>query len=273
MSATAARAVVLFDLDDTLMAHREAVATGIVDHMLERAYEGDVEAAQRLWHALEEEHYHSYLDGRMSFEGQRRARARDFARAHGDVLDDPASGAWFDRYFERYRDAWALHGDALPALDRLRRAFPGVRFGIITNGESDFQRAKLERLGILDRFEHVIASGALGVTKPDRRIFEHAIASFAESAPVSHVAYVGDRLGTDALGAAAAGLDGVWIDRWATPVAPAEASAIAAAGVVVITGLDELAPRLSELWAHRTHPAPEGAEARGPAPEERSANG
>ncbi|GAA1515129.1 HAD family hydrolase [Agromyces terreus] len=241
--------LVLFDLDDTLMAHRAAVADGILRHMRERAYEGDVDAARALWHELEERHYHAYLDGRLTFEGQRRARARDFALAHGDELDDPSSGAWFDRYFERYRDAWRLHADAIPALDALQDAMPGVRLGIITNGEPDFQRAKLERLGILDRFEHVIASGALGVTKPDRRIFDAAVERFAASGPVAHAAYVGDRLHTDALGAAHAGLDGVWIDRESATLDEPDADEIAAAGVMVITGLAELAPRLVARWS------------------------
>ena len=252
--------VVLFDLDDTLMAHREAVAAGILLHMREIAYDGDLQAAQRLWHDLEEEHYHSYLEGGLSFEEQRRARARDFALAHGEELDDQASGDWFDRYFERYRQSWSLHDDASAALDALEVSMPGVRLGIITNGEPDFQHAKLERLGILDRFEHVIASGSLGVTKPDRRIFDAAVARFAATAPVSRVAYVGDRLRTDALGGARAGLDGVWLDRWATKLDPTESAAIRHGRVLVITSLDQLAPRLAERWAeHLGEPGPDDA--------------
>ncbi|KQM84192.1 HAD family hydrolase [Agromyces sp. Leaf222] len=241
--------VVLFDLDDTLMAHRQAVADGIVLHMRERAYVGDTSAAQRLWHELEERHYHSYLAGELTFEGQRRARARDFALAHGEALDGVDAGAWFDRYFERYRDAWRLHDDAVPALDELEAALPGVRLGIITNGEPDFQRAKLERLGILERFAHVIASGAIGVTKPDRRIFDLAVERFAADAPVDRAAYVGDRLRTDALGAAGAGLDGVWLDRHATALGDDDASAVLEAGVIVIPSLARLAERLTSRWS------------------------
>ena len=244
--ATAATPVVLFDLDDTLMAHRAAVDAGIALHMAERAYEAERAPAQQLWHDLEEEHYHAYLAGQLTFEGQRRARARDFALAHGDELDDLAAGAWFARYFERYRESWSLHGDALPALDALVEALPGVRFGIITNGELDFQRAKLERLGIVDRFDHVIASGDVGVTKPDAAIFEWAVARFAADAPISAAAYVGDRLVTDAIGAATAGLFGVWLNRAGATMADDEAASAALLGVVEITSLGKLAPILGE---------------------------
>lgn len=248
MNARHDASLVLFDLDDTLMAHRRAVARGIRLHMRERAYVADDDAAQLLWHELEERHYHSYLAGDLTFEGQRRARARDFALAHGEALDDPGAGAWFDRYFERYRDGWSLHDDAVPALDELESTMPGVRLGIITNGEPDFQRAKLERLGVLGRFDHVIASGEFGITKPDPRIFELAVERFAADAPVLRAAYVGDRLHTDALGAARAGLAGVWVDRDAVGIGDEDLAAVTDAGVIVVRGLAGLAMQLAERW-------------------------
>ena len=55
-----------------------------------------------------------------------------------------------------------------------------------------------------------------------------------------HAAYVGDRLGTDAVGAARAGLTGVWIDRYGAEVSEAERAAADEIGVLRITGLAEL---------------------------------
>lgn len=228
-------AVVLFDLDDTLFAHRDSVALGLLAHLgTIGGFEAvDDAAAVTLWHALEERHYHAYLAGSLDFEGQRRARARDFAAAHGLALAADASGAWFDTYFERYRAAWHLHDDTLPLL----AALGGRRLGIITNGESDFQQRKLDQVGLGERFEHVVASGALGITKPDARIFTHACGLFG--VPPAAAAYVGDRLETDALGAAAAGLLGVWLDRVGT-ASTDQLERAGAAGVRVIHSLAEL---------------------------------
>ncbi|MTH68954.1 HAD-IA family hydrolase [Agromyces bracchium] len=232
------------------MAHREAVAAGIVLHLRERGYAADEAAARALWHELEERHYHAYLAGELSFEGQRRARAAEFALAHGDPLDDESAGAWFATYFERYRESWALHDDAMPAFEEIERTLPGVRFGIITNGEPDFQRAKLVRLGLEvghpGRIEHLVASGAEGVTKPDRRIFEVALERFAEDGAVSGAAFIGDRLRTDAIGAAEAGLIGVWLNRSGERPGEPEATDAAAAGVLEIRTLAELAPLLAD---------------------------
>lgn len=230
--------VVLFDLDDTLFAHREAVRRGIIAHSATRGHVGEPDALDRLWFELEEQHYHSYLAGDLSFEGQRRARARDFAAAHGIALDPDDAGAWFVDYFEHYRAAWHLHADALPTLDALERVIPGVRFGIITNGDADFQADKIDRVALASRMEHVIASGALGVTKPDVRIFQHAVEAFGV-APAAAV-YVGDRLQTDAIGAARAGLTGIWINRSDSRPSEADAAEIAALGVIEIASLAEL---------------------------------
>lgn len=247
-------ALVLFDLDDTLLDHRGAVARGILRHVdlfPDQLVVENRDAAVRLWHLLEEKHYHRYLSGELTFSGQRRARALDFAAAHGADLADVEADTWFDSYFDSYRESWQLFDDALPCLDRMAAA--GTRVGIITNGELDYQRAKLERIGRGDRFEHVIASGAVGVAKPDPRIFHEACRLFGV-AP-SDAAYVGDRLHTDAIGAANAGLTGVWLNRFGENVAagalghgtPVGTSAIAVAqaeaadaGVRIIGSLDEL---------------------------------
>ena len=237
--------VVLFDLDDTIMAHREAVEAGILLHMRRRGYEGDVAAAQRRWYELEEQHYHDYLAGRLSFEGQRRARASAFAGSFGEALGDDEASAWFAEYFEGYRASWSMHGDALPMLDRLTEAVPDVRLGIITNGELDYQQTKLERLGLAGRFEHVVASGSVGVTKPDAAIFEAALARFDDTPPERAV-YVGDRLRTDAIGAAQAGLLGVWLNRRRDRAEAGEAEEARILGVREIGGLDEFVPIVTE---------------------------
>nr|WP_221244197.1 HAD family hydrolase [Cryobacterium roopkundense] len=228
--------MVLFDLDDTLFAHREAVEDGILRHLgvVRGPFVGaDPMAAQSLWRDLEEEHYHSYLAGRLDFHGQRRERARDFCAAYNLVLDDASASAWFESYFVHYRDSWRLHGDALACLDALTNA--GVRVGLITNGDLEFQSEKIRRVGLADRVEHVITSGELGVAKPDARIFHHACSVFGVEP--SAAAYVGDRLRTDAIGAAASGLAGIWIDRRAVSVTPDDAADMSRLGILRIATL------------------------------------
>lgn len=228
--------VVLFDLDDTLFAHRESVEAGITAHRTSLG--GALAAADHAaefarWNELEELHYHRYLSGELDFMQQRRERARGFVAPHGFTLDDDAADAWFDAYLVHYRATWALHDDVLACLAALRPA----RVGVITNGQLDFQQAKIDGTGLGAHLEHVIASGDVGVSKPDPRIFAIACEVFGVSA--DEAVYVGDRLHTDAIGAARAGLLGVWLDRRDT-ASPTERAEAAAEGVPVIRTLAQL---------------------------------
>lgn len=143
-----------------------------------------------------------------------------------------------------HRTALGLPGDDAEELDRwtaleehhYHRYLRG-ELGIITNAELAFQQGKIDAMGIAGHFEHVIASGEVGHAKPDSRIFLAAVQRFGVDAP--HAAYVGDRLHTDAIGAARAGLVGIWLDRNGQASAEDSAEA-AAAGVHVIHSLAEI---------------------------------
>jgi putative hydrolase of the HAD superfamily len=234
---TSGPGVVMFDLDDTLFQHRESVVAGIHGHR--SALGGvlaalDARAAAEHWNALEEEHYHRYLTGELDYLGQRRARARGFVERHGLAIDDDAAAeAWFEDYLVHYRAAWALHDDVIPCLEALRPA----RFGLITNGERAFQQAKIDRVALGAWLDDIVASGEVGITKPDPRIF--VLACERQGVSPADAAYVGDRLHTDAIGATAAGLHGIWIDRLGVAT-DAELAEAAEAGVPVIRTLAEL---------------------------------
>ncbi len=235
--------VVLFDLDDTLFAHRRAVEDGVVAHLRSTGLvdpEADFAAEAARWSALEEHHYTRYLHGDLDYLGQRRARATDFLRPYGvEFESDAAAEEWFETYLREYRAAWQLHDDALPVLRSLSR----FRLGIITNGVTHFQQPKLDALGIAPFFEHVITSGDFGAVKPHPSIFLHACEVFGVQP--TQAAYVGDRLATDAIGAAEAGLLGVWLNRDAA-VTDLENEKVATHGIRVISTLAALPACLAD---------------------------
>lgn len=158
--------LVLLDLDDTLVDHRGAVADGITAHLAARGHldasaDGERDRAVALWVALEEEHYHRYLSGELDYQGQRRARVRGFLAAWGsadaadlaDSLaeDDAATDAWFGGYLAGYEASWCALPGAVEALDEIARRHPGVRFGVVTNGERSQQEPKIAAAGLTAR--------------------------------------------------------------------------------------------------------------------------
>ena len=233
--------VALFDLDDTLFAHREAVERGLAAHRADLGGEfsaANDQAENARWYELEELHYHQYLSGELDFLGQRRARARSFVAPYGLVLEtDHEADAWFDSYLVHYENNWTLHDDTLPCLHALTTPPDPLRIGMVTNGDIHFQTAKMGATGLLPRVEHIIASGELGISKPDAAIFAHACEVF--DCEPGEAAYIGDRLTTDAMGASAAGLLGVWLDR-AGVATDEQLATCRSAGVPVIRSLAEV---------------------------------
>ena len=85
----------------------------------------------------------------------------------------------------------------------------GMRLGIVTNGEVQFQAPKIEQLSITQYLSTVVISEAVQVQKPDPRIFAHALAQIGCRA--SDTWFVGDHPVNDVLGAAAVGLRAIWL--------------------------------------------------------------
>ncbi|WP_433226803.1 HAD family hydrolase [Actinomadura formosensis] len=201
---------VLFDLDGTLLDHEGAAGEAIV-----RSFpDADAGWLVRRWMELTEEAVDRYLAGDLDFTAQRRSRIVRLARELGlGTWGDARADAWLSEYVALYEAAWRPFPDVRAALDVL--AGRGLRLGVITNGDAAQQRAKVEGLGLADLLPYVVASSEAGSAKPAAGIFRTACAGLG--VPPGEAAYVGDRLVTDARGAAAAGLRGIWLDRSGDP--------------------------------------------------------
>lgn len=84
----------------------------------------------------------------------------------------------------------------------------GVVVGVVSNSEGKIAEL-LAEIGCGDPFKAVIDSGVVGIAKPDRRIFEHAVKQLG----VRRAIHVGDSWPADVLGALGAGWDAVWFRR------------------------------------------------------------
>jgi putative hydrolase of the HAD superfamily len=235
---------VLFDLDGTLMDHDAARVAGLRGHLAEwlgGAQASELAQLDEQWRVLEARHYDEYAAGRCSMQEQRRRRVRGMHEALGrDVGSDEAADEWFGAYLKHYRAEWSAFEDALPALEALVAGDPEIKLAVVTNGEGEAQRAKLAAIGLAEHFPLLMASGEVGVAKPDAAIF--ALACERLGVEPAQAAHVGDRLDLDAHGAAAAGLRGIWLAR---PGAPAPAPAPPAAPeITTISTLHELSTAL-----------------------------
>ena len=149
-------------------------------------------------------------------------------QAHRDMLDRVLASQFA-------ADAWQPYPDVVPMLDAVR-ALDDLRIGVVSDWGSNLRGilAELE----LDRYlDFVLPSGAVGLAKPNPRFYRVALEE-AGVGPAEGL-MVGDSYRADILGAWAAGMDAVWLDRReGITITPADEPI--PDDVRRITGLDEL---------------------------------
>jgi putative hydrolase of the HAD superfamily len=131
-----------------------------------------------------------------------------------EVFDPEGPFPDFDPFFEELQEVfmdpgqWRVYPDVLPALERAGRA--GIRLAIVSNWTTRLEEL-IRRVGLRHHFAHVTASGAVGIAKPDPRIFHLALG--AVDGRAEDAVHVGDSLHDDVHGALAAGVTPVWLRR------------------------------------------------------------
>ncbi len=90
----------------------------------------------------------------------------------------------------------------------LARLHKNYHLGVVSNFTGNLERC-LQELGVMQYFSVVADSGRVGITKPDPRLFQHALSS---PGLVSQPAWmVGDNFESDIRPAAALGLSTAWL--------------------------------------------------------------
>jgi FMN hydrolase / 5-amino-6-(5-phospho-D-ribitylamino)uracil phosphatase len=122
------------------------------------------------------------------------------------------------RAFMSARNTVTLYPEVLPALTLLSQRY---QVGVISNGNAD-----IEVIGLSHLFGFHVTARAAGACKPDHRIFSLAIQR--ADVPPERMVHVGDDPVRDVLGAKAAGMRAVWLDRNGSGARPPEADAVIA---------------------------------------------
>jgi putative hydrolase of the HAD superfamily len=105
-------------------------------------------------------------------------------------------------------DRWALYPDVLPAIERLHSM--GIRMGIVSNWDVRLP-GLCHHLGLSRYLDFVISSANLGRIKPEASIFHSALGRAGVTS--QEAMHVGDHYYADVLGARAAGIHPVLLDR------------------------------------------------------------
>ena len=175
--------MIVFDLDDTLYKEREYVSSSF------RAIAREAERRGILTYAEALSVLCGAPDGAAAFSG---LAAEIAARAPGCGMTEE----WMVNTYRTHTPEIALPAETVQLLDWL--AARGVRMGLITDGRSNTQRAKIKALG-LERYispENMLISGETGYDKHHREPFGMLMERNPDEA---EFVYVGDNPAKDFL--------------------------------------------------------------------------
>lgn len=120
---------------------------------------------------------------------------------------------------DNFADGLARFGTLYPgAFELLERLAESVSLALVTNGLSDVQRGRIERLGIAEHFDAVIISAEVGASKPGRTIFDVTFGLLG-GPPRTSALMVGDSLSSDIQGGTNSGISTCWYNPHRTTAA------------------------------------------------------
>ena len=149
------------------------------------------------------------LDGTSPFE----RRLDDVCREIGLTLNDYEISELADLSVNAWQRCTTLDPQAVLALKTIHQSF---KTALITNYDypQHIQRI-LREMELSPHFDAVLISGAVGSSKPERRMFDMALAK--TGLQPSEAVFVGDSL-EDIQGALAAGIQPIYLHRPSTPL-------------------------------------------------------
>lgn len=191
---------ILFDADDTLFHFDDLKG-------LQRTFEKyNVEFTLEHYHTyktLNKALWTEYQQGKILATDVQQRRFQSWAtqlNVHPQHLNDTFLNAMIDV-------SDPIHG----AQDLLDQLHGKIKCGIITNGFTSLQEARLQRTGFKKYFDVLVISEQVGVTKPHRDIFDYALLQMG-GPDREKILMVGDTYETDILGGINAGFDTCWIN-------------------------------------------------------------
>lgn len=205
---------ILFDLDDTIISF-----DGVVEEAWEEVCCSFVETRKTAF--SNEVLLHSIRSVRKWYWGdpeRHRTGRLDMFKARREIVkqalkdlqyfDEEAGCSLADNYTNRQLELVHLFPDSISTLERLKEQ--GIQLVLITNGNAEGQRWKINKFSLEQYFEFCLVEGEIGFGKPDSRVFELALNKLALKA--EEVWMVGDNLVWDVQAPQKLGIFSIWND-------------------------------------------------------------
>ncbi|WP_245808938.1 HAD family hydrolase [Shouchella patagoniensis] len=191
---------VLFDLDDTLLDRNKAVDNMFL-LVIETCYEnvGQVAESEMLIRFKEyDKRSYGYSDKTELFESFFNEFPPNYRLPRDSIQD------FWDHHFP---NCFSIDPNTINVVNMIQKQ---VKVAIITNGSTQRQKAKIRNTKLNDCFDTIIISEEVGLSKPDKRIFDLALNKL--NVQPETALFVGDDLEKDISGCQHAKIKGIWFN-------------------------------------------------------------
>ena len=198
---------IFFDLDHTLWDFDKNSDLTFFKILKKNKLNINVSNFLNCYHPINRKYWELYRENKVSKADLRYYRLSDtFKKLNYDINDDLINRLAID-YIEHLSDFNHLIPDTLIVLNSLKSNY---RMHIITNGFKEVQKRKLQKSKLIKYFDSVTISEDVGVKKPHKLIFDHALT--AANANVENSVMIGDNFNADILGALGVGMKAIYYD-------------------------------------------------------------
>lgn len=197
--------IIIFDADETLFDFKKAEREAFKNTILEFNIDYDENHHFKLYKEINSAIWRELEKGLIS---QKELKIERFKRL-SDRLDAKFDEFEFARsYMKHLSRASFLYDDSVALVESLNKDY---RLTMITNGLKDVQDNRIRKSIIAKYFEDIVISEEIKVSKPDPRIFEHALDNIKHT-DKTKVLMVGDSLTSDIQGGINFGIDTCWLN-------------------------------------------------------------
>lgn len=164
----------------------------------------DLERFSEIYQPINLKYWKLYRDEKVSKSNLRYGRLKESFDALNMIVEDNVINQLSIDYIDYLATYNYLLDGAIEILEYLK---PNYRLHIITNGFKEIQQTKLDKSKIAYYFDTVTSSEAVGVKKPNPKVFNYAL-SLANIKKENGI-MIGDNYEADILGALNIGLDAI----------------------------------------------------------------
>ena len=195
--------IIIFDADDTLFDFKKSEREAFKNAMLEFDIEYDENHHLKIYHGINAAIWREFENGLIT---QEKLKVERFRRLSDSLELSFDENKFAKAYMEHLANQSFLLEGSMELVESLHKDY---RLAIITNGLKDVQNKRIRRSVIAQYFEDVVISEEVKVSKPDPKIFEHALNNIKHT-DKNKVLIVGDSLSSDIQGGINFGIDTCW---------------------------------------------------------------